>query len=202
VNLSALLYEMIDLKSDSLFNVFPIALPKRPFLMNEKYHSSIRVIHWLMFVLFAIIFVLGVVMVEFKEAEPWGMYSFHKATGVLVFLLVLLRLVARFITAKPAPSEEIDLFAHRLSQAVVHLLYLLMILVPISGYALSNVHGYDVSLYGIPLPKIFPTVPEWEGLTTSIHYYMTYTFLGVFLLHLLGVIKHHVQGVEILRRIT
>ena len=27
----------------------------------EKYHPSIRILHWLMFVLFAIIFVLGIV---------------------------------------------------------------------------------------------------------------------------------------------
>ncbi len=170
--------------------------------MNEKYHSGIRVIHWLMFVLFAIIFVLGVVMVEFKETEPWFMYNFHKATGVLVFLLVLLRLVARLMTQQPGPPADIGPLAHRISQGVVYLLYLLMILVPISGYALSNVHGHDVYFYGIPLPQIFPTDPEWEGLTSSLHYYMTYAFLGVFLLHLFGVIKHHVEGVEILRRIT
>ncbi len=170
--------------------------------MNEKYHSAIRVIHWLMFVLFAIIFVLGVVMVEFKEAEPWLMYNFHKATGVLVFMLVLMRLVARLLTQQPGPPADIAPLIHRISQGVVYLLYLLMILVPISGYALSNVHGHDVYFYGIPLPQIFPTDPEWEGLTSSLHYYMTYTFLGVFLLHLLGVIKHHVEGVEMLRRIT
>jgi len=29
-----------------------------------KYHPSIRILHWLMFVLFAIIFVFGIVMVE------------------------------------------------------------------------------------------------------------------------------------------
>ena len=168
----------------------------------EKYHPSIRIIHWLMFILFAIIFVLGVVMVEFKDSEPWAMYSFHKSTGVLVFLLVWLRLVARWKTQIPPPSADIPLLVHRISQGAVHLLYVLMIIVPISGYALSNVHGHDVYLYGIPLPKIFPASPEWEGFTSSLHYYLTYSFLGVFLLHLAGVIKHHLQGQEILRRIT
>ncbi len=170
--------------------------------MNEKYHASIRTIHWLMFVLFAIIFVLGAVMIEFKESEPWAMYSFHKSTGVLVFLLVLFRLVARWITEIPPPSADISPLNHRIAQSVVHLLYLLMILVPISGYALSNVHGHSVNLYGLPLPNLFPESKDWEEFTSLVHYYLTYTFLGVFLLHLAGVIKHHILGQEVLRRIT
>jgi cytochrome b561 len=170
--------------------------------MNEKYSVSIRFIHWLMFILFAIIFVLGVVMVEFKETEPWAMYHFHKSTGVLVFLLVLLRLVFRVTSKAPSAPAEISPGNYRLSQGVVFLLYLLMILVPLSGYALSNMHGFAVDLYGLPLPNIFPESPDWEDYSSLAHEYLAYTFLGIFLLHLAGVIKHHVQGVEILRRIT
>jgi cytochrome b561 len=170
---------------------------------NEKYHPSIRILHWLMFVLFAIIFVLGVVMIEFKETEPWSLYSFHKETGVLVFLLVLLRLMARWLTRVPEHPADISPMEHRVAQTVVFMLYLLMILVPISGYALSNIHGYDVPFYGgLTLPKLFPTLPEWEETIGLIHYYLAYGFLGVFLLHLVGVIKHHVTGLDILRRIT
>ncbi|MEN8217077.1 MAG: cytochrome b/b6 domain-containing protein [Pseudomonadota bacterium] len=168
----------------------------------EKSHASIRVIHWIMFILFGIMFVLGVVMVEFKESEPWAMYSFHKATGVLLFLLVWLRLMLRWKTQVPPPSAEIKPQEHRIAQSVVHLLYLFMIIVPITGYALSNIHGYDVNFYGLPLPKLFPTVAEWENITSLLHEYLAYTFLGIITLHLLGIIKHHVKGQEVLRRIT
>ncbi|MBE9563356.1 MAG: cytochrome b [Proteobacteria bacterium] len=169
----------------------------------NKYHGFIRTIHWLMFVLFAIIFVLGVVMIEFKECcEPWGMYSFHKATGVLVFLLILLRIIARKKTIIPSHPEYITPIQHNIAQSVVYLLYLLMILVPISGYALSNVHGHNVSFYGLQLPMLFPENPKWESITSELHYYLTYSFLGVFLLHLVGVIKHHIDNKDILSRIT
>jgi cytochrome b561 len=56
--------------------------------------------------------------------------------------------------------------------------------------------------YGIPLPQLFPTNPDWEALTSSLHYYSAYLFLGLFLLPVLGVIMHQVRGLEILRRIT
>jgi cytochrome b561 len=170
--------------------------------MNEKYSVSIRLIHWLMFVLFAIIFVLGVVMVEFKESEPWAMYHFHKSTGVLVFLLVLLRLILRWTSKIPAAPAEISPLNHRIAQGAIFLLYLLMIIVPLSGYALSNMHGFQVDLYGLPLPQIFPENPDWKEFSSLAHECLAYTFLGIFFLHLAGVIKHHVQGLEILRRIT
>jgi len=170
--------------------------------MNDKYSVSIRLIHWLMFVLFAIIFVLGVVMVEFKDAEPWAMYHFHKSTGVLVFLLVLLRLGLRWASKVPKAPAEISPTNHHIAQGVIYLLYFLMIFIPLSGYALSNLHGHSVDLYGLPLPTFFSENPNWEDFSSLAHEYLAYTFLGIFLLHLAGVIKHHIQGLEILRRIT
>jgi cytochrome b561 len=156
-----------------------------------------------MFVLFAAIFVLGMVMVEFKECcSPWAMYDFHKATGVLVFLLVFARLLFRWTTRLPAVPPEIPPLNHFIAQGVIHLMYLLMILVPISGYALSNIHGRDVKFYGLPLPKLFPTEPAWEQAISNAHETLAYVFLGVIILHVLGVIMHHVRGLEILRRIT
>lgn len=169
----------------------------------EKYHPSIRVIHWIMFILFAIIFVLGFVMVEFKESEPWAMYNFHKATGVLVFMFILLRLVSKLLTKTPAPSDDITQGEHRISKGVVHLLYLFMIIVPITGYVMSNLHGHHVEFYGLlQLPDLLSKNVEWKEISSLVHEYMAYAFLAVIALHLLGVIRHHIKGQEVLRRIT
>lgn len=170
--------------------------------MNDKYHGFIRTLHWIMFVLFAIVFVLGFVMVEFKDSEPWAMYDFHKSTGVLLFGLVIIRLLARWMTDVPPKPAEMSATNHRISTSVIHLMYLLMIILPITGYALSNVAGYQVNFYGLDLPQIFPKNEGWEGITHELHEYGAYVFLGFIGLHLLGVIKHHIMGLEILRRIT
>jgi cytochrome b561 len=168
----------------------------------EKYHASIRVIHWIMFVLFVIMFVLGFVMVEFKESEPWALYNFHKSTGVLLFGLVLIRLMMRWIKPIPPHSPEFKPAEHRIATIAVHLLYLFMIIVPITGYALSNLHGYHVDFYGLALPDLFSKSEEWEEISNLLHEYAAYAFLAVIGLHLLGVIKHHVKGQDVLHRIT
>ncbi|WP_069472426.1 cytochrome b [Candidatus Marithrix sp. Canyon 246] len=170
--------------------------------MNDKYHGFIRTLHWLMFVLFTIMFVLGFVMVEFKESQPWAMYNFHKSTGVLLFGLVIIRLLARWITDVPPLAAEMSATNRRISKSVIHFMYLLMVILPISGYALSNVAGYQVSFYGLELPQIFPKNEEWESIPEMVHEYGAYIFLGFIGLHLLGVITHHIKKIEILRRIT
>ncbi len=170
--------------------------------MNDKYHGFIRTLHWIMFVLFAIMFVLGFVMVEFEKSEPWAMFEFHKSTGVLLFGLVIIRLLARWITDVPPPAAEMSATNRRISKSVIHFMYLLMVILPISGYALSNVAGYQVSFYGFELPQLFPENEDWDSITYEIHEYGAYILLGFIGLHLLGVITHHIKGLEILRRIT
>jgi cytochrome b561 len=172
-------------------------------MTTEKYHASIRVIHWIMFVLFVIMFVLGFVMVEFKESEPWALYNFHKSTGVLLFGLVLIRLMLRWVTTIPPHSSEIKPAEHRIATIAIYLLYLLMIIVPITGYALSNLHGYHVEFYGWQqLPDLFSENEEWGEVSELVHEYAAYAFLAVIGLHLLGVIKHHVKGQDVLSRVT
>jgi cytochrome b561 len=172
-------------------------------MTSEKYHPSLRALHWLMFVLSTTLFVLGAVMIEFKVCcKPWTMYDLHKSTGVVVFLLVLIRMLVRWQTSIPAPLINIHAIPQRIARLVILLMYVSMILVPISGYALSNLYGHQVKLYGLPLPTLFPAVPAWQDFSSSAHFVLAYFFLTCIALHLTGVIMHHLRGQELLRRIT
>jgi cytochrome b561 len=170
---------------------------------TDKYHGAIRIIHWIMVMLFAILFVLGIVMTEFKECcKPWTMYDFHKSTGVLVFLIVWMRILVRWRTIAPPLPEEFPLIIRRVAKAVSHLLYLFMIIAPISGYALSNVHGHAVKFYGLALPTLFAENPVYEDFVSEFHEFATYGLLALIVLHLCGVIFHHIKKQDILHRIT
>jgi len=170
---------------------------------TDKYHGAIRIIHWIMVLLFALLFILGMVMIEFKECcEPWTMYNIHKSTGVLVFFIVWIRLLVRWRTIAPPLPEEFPLIIRRVAKGVAHLLYVFMIIAPISGYALSNVHGHAVKFYGLPLPTLFPENPAWEEFVSGFHEFATYGLLVLIVLHVGGVIFHHFKKQDILHRIT
>ncbi len=168
---------------------------------RHTYAPSVRALHWLMAAILLVVFSLGMFMTPCKELKPWDWYSLHKSLGFTIFVLVWIRLAMRLRSVSP-PAIEGPRPVQIIAAAVAGLLYVAMIFVPISGYALSNIHGFDVHWFFIPLPKLFPTMAEWEGIAGEIHELSAYAFLALILLHVAGMIKHHVAGQEVLRRIT
>lgn len=168
----------------------------------QKYGAQLRIIHWIMFICFSMLFVLGYFMTEFKDSEPWGLYSLHKSLGVLVLALLLLRWFTRLTGRLPEPADYMRGVDEKIAKGVVHTMYLLMLLVPLSGYLMSNINGHGVEFFGLALPTLVSETENLKHLSHEVHEYLSYIFLGVIVLHLLGVIKHHVKGNDVLSRIT
>ncbi|WP_353570904.1 cytochrome b/b6 domain-containing protein [Candidatus Albibeggiatoa sp. nov. BB20] len=168
----------------------------------KKYHPLLRVIHWIMMIAISSILVLGFVMVEYKDCEPWALYEWHKSLGVLVFGLVWLRLLVRWVSMTPPLPKTISVMNRVVAHIVASLLYVCMILMPMSGYAVSNMNGFSVKFFSYPLPTIFAKNLDLALLAEQVHTYTAYALLTLLALHILGVILHHSQGEEILRRIT
>lgn len=171
-------------------------------MMPQKYHPLLRAVHWIMAVMIGTVLVLGFVMVTFKDSEPWALYEWHKSLGVLVFGLLLLRMILRWSTTVPPLPTTISIVNRAVAHVVAILLYLCMLIMPVSGYAVSNMNGFGVKLFGYPLPNLFAKNLELAQIAEQIHIYTAYGLLILLGLHILGVIVHHIQGEEILRRIT
>jgi cytochrome b561 len=168
----------------------------------EKYCISVRFLHWVMAVLFAVIIVVGFVMVEFKDSKPWGLYELHKSLGVLVFGLVFLRLLARLISKAPPLPSDTPFAAKFVAHTTVALMYVCMIAMPISGYVLSNSAGFPVKFFGTELPTLVAKNPELSEMVKDMHEIGGWVLICLIALHILGVILHHIRGFEVLRRIT
>jgi cytochrome b561 len=118
-------------------------------------------IHWWMAICYLLLFVSSRIMLKLPPGLSVRELSFaaHKSLGVLVLLLlgwrvyILVRVWARKYT-KHFPK----LTGNWYFKTGLHtLLYILMLSVPLSGYWLSNAHAaHNVSLFGLPMPDIFP----------------------------------------------
>jgi cytochrome b561 len=168
----------------------------------QKYGAQLRILHWLMFVGFTALFVVGFFMTEFKEAEPWHLYNLHKSVGVLVLLLAMLRLFTRATGNVPTAEAFMTTKDEKVAKITQYLLYALMFIAPVSGYIMSNIHGHAVKFFGLSLPTLFAKNPVLEDFSHEAHEITAYVFLAVIVLHIFGVIVHHAKGHEILRRIT
>lgn len=160
---------------------------------SQKYTLSSRIIHWLMAVIIITLLGLGIYMTEFlsKEASnKMEIYNLHKSLGVVAFILIFLRIINRF--AKPAPElPETIAKSERILAHLGHFgIYALMVIVPFSGYLMSNSFGYPVHLFSITMPVIAQTNFDLGKIFSEIHEISSYSLLGLVTLHILGVIKH------------
>ncbi len=158
-----------------------------------KYSLSSRILHWIIAVLIIFMIGLGIYMTEFLSKESSNrleIYSLHKSIGVLLIILVFMRFINRFINKPPKLPESISKLDRTLAGFGHIALYAFMIIVPISGYLMSNSYGYPVHFFSIEMPFLVGKNFENAALFSKIHYYAGYTILALVIIHILAVIKH------------
>jgi cytochrome b561 len=161
--------------------------------MKQKYHISIRIIHWLMAVIILGMIGVGWFMVGLDKSVPYraNLYFLHKSFGVTILLLVILRLILRISTKIPPLPTAIPLIIRRLVRVDQAFIYIFMFAVPLSGYAMTNMFGHGVDFFGLgEIPRIFSENIELGKLIHNSHKVLAYTLLALVTLHILGALKH------------
>lgn len=161
--------------------------------MTEKYHISSKIIHWLMALIIISLLGVGIYMTNFlpKDALNRGeIYALHKSFGVIALILIFFRIFNKIIQKKVLIQHSIPKFQRVLAYFIHYLLYLLMLIIPFSGYLMSNSYGYDVFLFSIKMPKLIQTNYEIAPIFSSIHEFGAYLIICALILHIGGALKH------------
>jgi len=102
-----------------------------------------------------------------------------------------LRVIWRLSHPAPALPDGMPPLQRWVSNAVHGLLYVLMIVIPASGYLYSSAAGIQVVYLGVlPLPTLIDPDQQLKVVLRLVHIWLNYSLLGLFGLHLLGVLKH------------
>ncbi len=157
-----------------------------------KYALSSRIIHWIMAALIIFMLALGLYMSDMpKDAvNRMEIYGLHKSLGALALILIIVRIVNRFIFKAPALPDSFP----KVEKVLAHLghiaLYLLMIIAPLSGYLMSNSFGYPVSLFALQMPFLIGTNLEMAPFFKEAHEISTTLLMIVIAIHIAAVVKH------------
>jgi cytochrome b561 len=159
----------------------------------QKYHILSRIIHWLMALIIISLLAIGIYMTDFipKDASYRGtIYGLHKSFGVLVILLFFIRIINRLINKAPKLPNSLPNWQKFIAKVTHFKLYILMFLMPISGYLMSNSYGYAVNLFGLRMPFLIEKNYESGAFFSYCHKYLGYIFIALITLHIMAVIRH------------
>lgn len=161
--------------------------------MIRRYTATAIALHWLTALLVFVAFPLGVYMHELKLSPlKLQLISYHKWIGVTIFLLALIRLAWRAKHAPPPLPETIPLWQQRAAQGLHHLLYVLLLCIPISGWLMSSAKGVPVVYLGlVQLPDLVGKDKLLGDMLQEVHEALDFSLLALVGMHIAAALKHH-----------
>ncbi|MBI5890734.1 MAG: cytochrome b [Nitrosomonadales bacterium] len=162
--------------------------------MNNQYTRTAVALHWLIVLLIFAAFPLGVYMHELP-LSPYKLrlYSYHKWIGLTVLLLAAIRLYWRATHRPPAMPESMPNWEKFAAHATHYALYLLIFVIPVSGWLMSSAMGFQVVWFGVlPLPNLVDKNKELGELLLEVHKALNFLMFGLVLAHIGAALKHHV----------
>ena len=120
------------------------------------------------------------------------LFSWHKWTGVTLFILASVRLAWRIgHRAPPLPG-----YMRRGEQMLAHgghrLLYLLMFAIPFSGWLMSSAKGVQTVYFGVlPIPDLLHRNRELGEQLQTLHWGLNLLLAAMVIGHVAAALKHH-----------
>lgn len=171
--------------------------------MPQGYTRTAISLHWLIALLILCAFTLGLYMHELPlSPHKLRLYSYHKWLGISIFLLVCLRLYWRLSHRPPQLPASMPHWERIAAESVHYALYVLMLMIPVSGWLMSSAKGFQTVWFGIlPLPDLVGKDAELGELLEQVHGLLNYTLAGLLAGHVGAALKHHfIERDEILSR--
>ncbi|MDD1015094.1 cytochrome b [Pseudomonas rubra] len=151
------------------------------------FHPLARLLHWLMAVLILAMLFIGVSMVNDLSPRHTWLVSLHKAIGLALLLLVLVRIGLRLLLPQPPLPNDLPSLQRRAAKASHLLLYGLMLAMPLLGWGMLSAGGYPLPLQ---LPALLPHDLQLYALLRQAHGWLAYVLFAIVLVHLGAALVH------------
>ncbi len=150
----------------------------------------VRALHWLIFLVVAVAVgaILGREWIE--DSDGKALMRLHTQAGVLVLLFAAFRIVSRL--GARAPDTHDRRSPPGRAAALLHLfLYLVLVALPLLGWAYFNARGKPVVFFGLELPRLLGRDRDLAETLESLHTTLGWVLLAIIGVHALGALWHH-----------
>lgn len=147
-------------------------------------------LHWLLALLLSVMAALGWYMmsIEKQPGSAWY-FNLHKSIGISVLLLVGVRLFWRLQHKPEALPSQVPALQAALARRTQQLLYVCMLVLPVTGLTGSLYSKDGILFFGIALPHPAANHDLSEQLF-SIHGVTVWVLVALVSLHVAGGLKH------------
>lgn len=155
--------------------------------VEREYSALAKLLHWVIAVCVIFMIPAGIAMVnlDLSDALRNNLYSLHKAFGVLILALMAARVGYRLTFGAPPASGVLTPTQYVVSRIVHFTLYVLLIVMPILGWAGTSAFPAPVPFFGLfEMPALLGKDRALSELLLTIHGYLGFFLAGVVVLHI------------------
>jgi cytochrome b561 len=153
----------------------------------RPYRLAAKIFHWVTAAMIVFMVASGVMMKQLGSGALMDfVFTLHKTAGALIVVLVLGRFFYRMLRPDPAWRPE------QYRRPGLHmLLYALLLVVPLLGWAGISDFGARGIFFGLSLPSIWPEGAGWATVLFELHAYAAFLMLFIVALHIGMAIQDH-----------
>lgn len=158
---------------------------------RTNYDSVAIALHWATALLVVVQFALAETWDYFAKPTRQGMESTHVSFGILLTLVVVARLIWRWMPGHQRSSLESG-WVMIASKSVHYLLYVLLVVQAALGWTIGWAAGKPIHFFGIAIPGPFEAFARpIRHEIREIHSYVGWTIIILALGHALAALYHH-----------
>lgn len=156
----------------------------------RHFNLTARLLHWAMAIAIMAMLFIGVAMMSSLALRP-VLIDVHQPLGIAILCLALVRLANRFCRPVPALPASIPRWQAVAAHLLHGLLYLLMVALPVLGWAVRSAGNWPVILLGDwSLPALVPENPVLYAWLRLAHGALAWLLFAIILGHLGAALMH------------
>jgi cytochrome b561 len=160
---------------------------------RDGYGIPSKLLHWTIALIIFGLIGLGWWMVGLDYYHPryHSSLNLHKSLGMIALGLVLAKMLWRYVSPYPVLAKSLVGLPRKAATGMHHLLWLAMVLIPLTGYAISTSEGAGVDVFDwFTIPAWLPKNETLRDVVTVMHEWIAYAAGVLALLHAGAAIKH------------
>lgn len=157
---------------------------------TPRFTLASRLLHWLMAPMVIAQLLLGVTMVAALAYYPL-LLAIHRPVGLLILAFAVVRLANRLTHRPPAFLATMSRAERRIATWSEYLLYALLLVQPLTGWAMLSAARFPVTLVGpLRLPFIAPRNLDLSAVLRECHGVLAFLLFAAFTAHMCAVLFH------------